>query len=72
MSKFVKPQSDEHIATLRSDGNLGELIVVSSGRRAYLWAGSDDGHDCVTFSGQQTLRKLARIILKEIPERKSK
>ena len=70
MSKFVKPQQKYHAVRLRSDGNQGELLLVGKGRNAYLWAGTDGNYVPVTFSGQQTLRKLAKAILENVPERK--
>lgn len=69
MAKFRQPKDPWHRVRLRSDGDIGELLLVGRGRSAYLWAGRDSGQ-CVTFSGRQTLRKLAKIILREIPERK--
>lgn len=72
MSKLVKPEFDRHKLRLRSDKNHGELLLVGSGRNAYLWAGVDGNYEPVTFSGQQTLRKLAKKILETIPERKRK
>ena len=69
MSKFVKPIHDYHELRLRSDNNEGELLLVGKGRTAYLWAGVDGNFTPVTFSGQQTLRKLAKHILKVVPER---
>ena len=74
MSKLVKPQNAHHIAILRCDGNDGEMLLVKGGRRAHLWCAPDpDGQSPVlTFSGQQSLRAFARMILREIPARKSK
>jgi hypothetical protein len=50
-----------------------ELSLVKGGRRAYLWVGvrwkPDAGwKTIITFSGNESLRKLAEAILKEIPE----
>jgi hypothetical protein len=70
MSRFMKPKSKEHIFRLRSDSGKGDLTLVGTGRSSYLWAGEDSGWGCVTFSGQQTLRKLASEILKHVPARK--
>lgn len=72
-AKFAKPEHDHHAVRLLSDGQRGELLVVRRGRHAYVWAGViANGHlaGVVTFSGQQTLRKLARLILKNVPAAK--
>lgn len=72
MSKFVKPEYEHHALRLRSDSDTGELLLVGKGRNAYLWAALDGNSMPVTFSGQQTLRKLAKHILKTVPERNRK
>lgn len=70
MARFKDPEASHHLARLRSDGDDGELLIVGKGKQAYLWIGRDVGNECVTFSGQQTLRKLARLVLKTIPAKK--
>lgn len=69
MARFVQPVEKHHSLKLRSDGNKGEILLVGGGRGSYLWAGQDDGA-CVTFSGPQILRRLAKEILKHVPERR--
>jgi len=72
MAKYAKPKFEYHKLRLRSDSNHGELLLVGNGRNAYLWAGVDGNYEPVTFTGQQTLRKLAKTILETIPERRRK
>jgi hypothetical protein len=43
-----------------------ELFVVPSGRRAYFMVFCGEGESFAAFSGQKTLRKLARAILRAI------
>lgn len=69
MARALKPQSSHHKICIREDFNAGEIILVSGRRRAYLWVGQINGAIYV-FSGPQTLRSLAKAILKEIPPRK--
>lgn len=72
MSRVVKPKHTHHVIRIRCDIDNGELLLVGSGRNAYLWAGLDGNYDPVTFSGQQTLRKLANTILQNVPARRRK
>lgn len=65
MAKIEEGQEEHHVLRLVSDSGNEELILVSGGKRAYLW--SRDG----TYSGQQSLRKFAKAILNEIPRKKS-
>lgn len=69
MSKIVATKDKDHTFRMRSDGDAGELVIVGKGRGAYLWAGRDNDGGCVTFSGPQSLRALARKILALIPEK---
>ena len=71
-ARFVKPKRDYHTVRLRGDSNNGEILLIGTGRKAYLWAGVDGNYEPLTFSGQQTLRKFAKAILRAIPERKRK
>ena len=69
MSKLARPESDQQVMRIRSDSDNGELLLVGKGRWGFIWAGQDGGN-CITISGQQTLRKLAKAILENIPARK--
>jgi len=71
-AKFVKPERAYHTVRLRGDSNKGEILLVGTGRKAYLWAGVDGTNEPLTFSGQQTIRKFAKAILSAIPERRRK
>jgi hypothetical protein len=54
----------DHVFTAKQ--LTGEFIVVRGGRRAYLWV-AEPGGTVATLHGQETLRKLARAILREVP-----
>ena len=71
MAKIIKSIDKWHRIRILSDRDEGEMLLVGTGRNAYLWAGRP-GSSCVTFNGQQTLRKLAKAILANVPERKRK
>jgi len=66
MSRILKPEEKHHVLRLASDFNpKWEIHLVKGGRRgAYLWSAYG------TYSGAETLRRFAKAILKEIPERK--
>ncbi len=69
--KQVKNTHPHHVFTAHERGH--ELLLVGGGRNAYLWVGPRDGGiggTIYTFVGQQTLRALARAILREVPARK--
>lgn len=72
MARIIKPEEKWHQLRVRSDRNNGELLLVGTGRNAYLWAGCDGNGAVVIFTGQQTLRKIAKAILANVPERKRK
>jgi hypothetical protein len=66
MARIVKPEDEHQVFRMLSDYNPNwELNLVGYGKRAYIWTPMG------TYSGQQTLRKFAQAILKEIPARKS-
>lgn len=69
-ARVSKPRERWH--TFRLVDGKAELILVGKGGHAYLWTGPNDGTcvGCTTFSGQQSLRKLARAILRTVPARK--
>jgi hypothetical protein len=62
MARIVKSKRMYHLITVSDDRmSGGQAIVVGKGRRAYLWVG---GKNFVwTFTGTQTLRRLALAIL---------
>lgn len=64
-SRVVKPKEKHHVFQIRSDHG-DDVILVGSGKRAYLWAGAKPQHGCTTVSGPATLRALAKAILKEV------
>lgn len=66
---IVRNKDPWHRLTIHDEG---ELILVGTGRRAYLWAGPRDRQDDgpYTFSGPVALRKLAYEILRTVPARK--
>lgn len=67
----VKPSEPWCVFSAEEKDSLIDLI--GTGRNAYLWVGSKDNSpvvgDTYVFSGAKTLRKLAKAILKNIPDR---
>lgn len=60
----AKPSKD---ATISFKENKKEISLIGHDKLAYLWIGTEkDG--VVTFSGPKSLRKLAKTILKVIPD----
>ena len=70
MARLVKPKEKFHMITLQQPfgDHVGELTLVGTGKRSYLWSGSVEGGRCQIFSGVVALRKLAKAILKEVGE----
>ena len=66
MAKLLKTEQKDHRVRIQADAERGELLLVRGGpKRAYLWA-ARDGEECVTFSGEKVLRKLAKEIIAEL------
>ena len=67
MARLRKPEHPWH--RVRVVGERGEVVLVGSGVRSYLWVGlrTGDGRRFVeSFSGEKTLRALAKAILAEV------
>lgn len=66
--KQIKVESWDAIR-FSEDGH--DIALVKGGKRAYIWIGSrhaPGANSIYTFCGPKPLRKLAKAILKEIPE----
>lgn len=65
-ARQVRPEFDCHVFRARDNGS--EVILVGGGRLAYLSFAPTPGNLTGSLSGPQTLRALAKAILKEIPD----
>lgn len=75
MARVTKPRQKHHRIRLVERGAFCpvKLVLVAGGRRnTYLWIGSMNGVErpCFTLSGPESLRALARAILREIPAKR--
>lgn len=64
MARVTKNEEDWHILTIKGDHG-GEVVLVGPGKRSYISAHATAGF--LSISGAQTLRALAKAILKHIP-----
>lgn len=78
MARLKKPEKDWHQIRICEAGHTlqpnHELVLTGTGANAYLWVGPEErGRGQIyTFSGQETLRALAKQILKHVPARKKR
>lgn len=63
----VKVIDSNHAVRFRGGpaDRMRELVLIKGGKRAYVWASTDEGVT-LHFSGPKSLRALAKAILKEV------
>ena len=68
----VKPREKWHIWAAKGlvDWQVASALLVGPGANSYLWVRRGDG--IAYMQGQETLRSLARAILRTVPPRKRK